>query len=202
MIEYFYAFVLGMLSILSPCTFIIIPVMLSNATAKLKKIVLFLSGIVTTFSILGVLSALTGKLLTSYIGDYIYLISASITLLMGLNLINVISLEIHSVFTRINSKNDFIIGMLYGGVVLSCIGPLLGAVLVYIVTKATILYGFTMMLSFSLGFIAPFIIFGTIITDKNVQSKLMHHHDIIRKLSGTILILVSTYLFFIGFRGI
>jgi len=202
MIEYFYAFILGMLSILSPCTFIIIPVMLSNVTSKIKKIVLFLSGIVATFSILGILSAITGKLLTSYIGDYIYLVSAFITLLMGLNLIGVISLKINSVFTSINSKNEFLVGMLYGGVVLSCIGPLLGAVLVYIVTKATIFYGLTMMLSFSLGFIAPFIIFGTIITDKGVQSKLMHHHDLMKKFSGTILILVSAYLFFIGFRGI
>ena len=64
--EIFYAYLLGLLSILSPCTFIIVPVMIADPVTRLRKMVGFLGGISITFGVLGILSALTGKLLTNF----------------------------------------------------------------------------------------------------------------------------------------
>lgn len=199
--EIIYAYILGLFSILSPCTFIIIPIMVSNATAKLRKIIAFLCGITVTFGVLGILSALTGKLLTNFMGPYLYLFAGLVTLVAGLTMSDIIHLHLKPIFTNIKTKNNFFMGLLYGGVALSCIGPLLSAVLVYITTTANIFHGFLMMYVFSLGFITPFILFGFLVTDKKVYDKLMKHSLIIRKIGGITLILVSAYLLFVALRG-
>lgn len=201
-LEIVYAYILGLLSILSPCTFIIVPVMTSDLNAKLKKILSFLAGITITFAVLGILSALTGKLLTNFMGPYLYLFAGIITLLAGLNMLSFINFHLPSFFTNIRTKNNFLLGLVYGGVALSCVGPLIASVLVYITTKASIFYGGLMMFVFSLGFITPFILLGFLITDKKISEKLMRYSLAIRKIGGILLLLVSAYLLFIAFRGV
>ena len=88
MLELLYAYVLGLLSILSPCSFIVVPVITSEINARLQRILKFLIGLTITFSILGILSAITGKLLTNFLGPWLYLISAIITLIAGLDMLN------------------------------------------------------------------------------------------------------------------
>ncbi len=200
--EMIYAYILGLLSILSPCTFIIVPVMVSDASARLNKVIAFLGGITIMFGVLGVLSALTGKLLTNFIGPYLYVFAGLVTLFAGLNMLEIIELHLPQLFTKVKTKNNFLMGLLYGGVALSCVGPLMASVLVYITTKASILQGFLMMGLFSLGFITPFVLCGIVITDKKVYEKITKHSLIIRKIGGILLLLVSAYLFFVAFKGI
>ncbi len=200
--EAVYAYILGLLSILSPCTFIIVPVMVSDLNTKLMKIISFLGGITITFGLLGILSALTGKLLTNFMGPYLYIFAAIVTLFAGLSMLEVIDLHLPQLFAKVRTKNNFLMGLIYGGVALSCVGPLMASVLVYITTKANVLYGFLMMHLFSLGFITPFFLFGIIITDKNVCQKIMKYSLTVRKIGGVLLLIVSAYLFFVAFRGI
>jgi len=200
--EMVYAYVLGLLSIISPCTFIIVPVMVSDFNAKLSKVITFLGGITVTFGVLGVLSALTGKLLTNFMGPYLYLFAGLVTLFAGLNMVEIIDLHLPQLFTRVRTKNNFLMGLIYGGVALSCVGPLMASVLVYITAKASILYGFLIMGVFSLGFITPFILCGLVITDKKVCGKITKYSLTIRKIGGILLLLVSAYLFFVAFKGI
>ena len=200
--EMTYAYVLGLLSILSPCTFIIVPIMLSDLNAKLSKILAFLFGITVTFGVLGMLSALTGKLLTNFMGPYLYIFAGAVTLFAGLNMLDIIDLRLPQFFMKVRTKNNFLMGMIYGGIALSCIGPLMASVLVYITAKASVLYGFLTMGIFSLGFITPFILFGLVITDKGMCKKINRYSLIIREIGGILLVLVSAYLFFVAFRGI
>lgn len=200
--EIVYAYLLGLLSILSPCTFIIVPVMSSEINTRLRNVLTFLGGITITFGVLGILSALTGKLLTNFIGPYLYLFAGAVTLVAGLNMLNVIELNLPILFTNVKTKNHFLMGLFYGGIALSCVGPLIASVLVYITTKASILYGFLMMYIFSLGFITPFILFGFLITDRKITERLMKYSTTIRRIGGIMLLFASAYLLFIAFRGI
>ena len=202
MLELLYAYVLGLLSILSPCSFIVVPVITSEINARLQRILKFLIGLTITFSILGILSAITGKLLTNFLGPWLYLISAIITLIAGLDMLNLIKLKIPSLFTARKGTNTFVLGLIYGGVALSCIGPLLSVILAYIVAKASIFYGFIMMLTYSLGFITPFVLFGILVTDKDIIKRIAKHSSAIRKIGGVLLILVSGYLFYFASRGL
>jgi len=201
-IEIGYAYILGLLSIISPCTFIIVPIMMSDINSRIRKLLGFLLGIVVTFSVLGILSALTGKLLTNFMGPYLYLFAGIITLAAGLNMVGIILLRLPALFSRVKTKNNFLMGLIYGGVALSCVGPLMASVLVYITLKASLVQGLIMMSVFSLGFITPFLLFGLLITDKKFSAKLMKHSLTIRKMGGVMLILVSSYLLFIALRGI
>lgn len=200
--EMIYAYLLGLLSILSPCTFIIVPVMTSDLNTRLRKVLSFLGGITVTFGILGILSALTGKLLTNFMGPYLYLFAGIVTLIAGLSMLELIQINLPSLFTKVKTKNNFIMGIIYGGIALSCVGPLMASVLVYITVKANVLLGFIMMYIFSLGFITPFVLFGFLITDKRISQKLMKHSLKIRKIGGILLLMVSSYLLFVAFRGI
>jgi len=200
--EIIYAYMLGLLSILSPCTFIIVPIMCSDLNTKIRKVLSFLGGITVTFGVLGILSALTGKLLTNFIGPYLYIFAGGVTLIAGLNMLGVIDMHLPSLFTKVKTKNNFLMGLLYGGVALGCVGPLIASVLVYITVKANVFYGFLLMYVFSLGFITPFILFGFLITDKKVCKRLMRYSPIIRKIGGVLLLLVAGYLLFIALRGI
>lgn len=200
--EMLYAYILGLLSILSPCTFIIVPVMLSDVNTRIVRVLSFLAGITVTFGVLGILVALTGKLLTNFMGPYLYLFAGIVTATAGLNMLGMIELNIPSVFTGMKTRNSFLMGLLYGGVALSCVGPLIASVLVYITVKASIVYGFLMMFTFSLGFITPFVLCGLFMTDEDVCRRLMKHSALIRKIGGNLLLLVSAYLLFVAFRGI
>jgi cytochrome c-type biogenesis protein len=176
--------------------------MLSDINTQIKKVLSFLGGITVTFGALGILGALTGKLLTNFMGPYLYLFAGVVTLVAGLNMLDIINLSLPSLFSSIKTKNNFLMGLLYGGVALSCVGPLLSAVLVYITIKASIVYGFLMMYIFSLGFITPFILCGFLITDKKICENLMKHSILIQKIGGVILLMVSAYLLFIALGGI
>jgi len=202
MLELFYAYVLGLLSILSPCSFIVVPVITSEINARLQRILKFLIGLAITFSILGILSAMTGRLLTNFLGPWLYLLSAIITLTAGLDMLNLIKLKIPNLFMAHKGMNTFVLGLIYGGIALSCIGPLLSVILAYIVTKASIFYGFIMMLIYSLGFVTPFVLFGILITDKEIIKKISKYSAAIRKAGGILLILVSGYLFYFASRGL
>ena len=202
MLELFYAYVLGLLSILSPCSFIVVPVITSEINARLQRILKFLIGLAITFSILGILSAMTGRLLTNFLGPWLYLLSAIITLTAGLDMLNLIKLKIPNLFMAHKGMNTFVLGLIYGGIALSCIGPLLSVILAYIVTKASIFYGFIMMLIYSLGFVTPFVLFGILITDKEIIKKISKYSAAIRKAGGILLILVSGYLFYFALRGL
>ena len=120
----------------------------SDLNAKLIKLLSFLGGITITFGVLGILSALTGKLLTNFMGPYLYLFAGIVTLMAGLNMLNMLNLPLPSLFTHVKTKNNFFMGIIYGGVALSCVGPLMASILVYITTKASIVYGFVMMYVF------------------------------------------------------
>jgi len=202
MLEFFYAYILGTLSLLSPCTFILLPVITSEIGNKIKRILFFMGGIVVTFSILGFLTAITGKLLTNFMGPYLYLLAGFVTTLAGLDMLGIITWKIPSLFkTQKKTTNPFFMGLIYGGVVLSCVGPLMASILAYITTTANIVSGVNMMLMFSLGFITPFTLFGLLITDKSITSKLTKHMLTIRCIGGIMLLFVSMYLFYYALRG-
>jgi len=195
-----YAYVLGLLSILTPCTLIIVPVLTADITAKRNKIMSFLGGVLVMFGALGVLSAVTGKLLTNFVGPYLYLFAGIVTLVSGLYMLGVVKFGFSLKHGGV--KTTFAGGLLYGGVMLSCVGPLLASVMVYITATGSVMTGLVLMSLFSLGFLTPFILYGFLITDKKVVHKLMKYAPTIQKVGGVVLILVSAYLLWVAMGGL
>ncbi|MBI5398247.1 sulfite exporter TauE/SafE family protein [Candidatus Woesearchaeota archaeon] len=201
-LEIVYAFALGLLSIASPCIFVMIPVILSYIGSDAKKIVLFFTGHTIIFVLLGIIAALTGKLLTVALGRYLYLAAGAFTLFFGLARFGVVSLPMPKVCHPKNSKSSFVLGLLFGLICLGCLGPLLAAVLIFVVAKASVIPGALIMLSYGIGFSIPFIIFGCILTDKSLKKRLLHKEKALKIISGSLLLVASLYLLYLGLRGI
>lgn len=196
-LELIYAYLLGIFSIASPCAFIIVPV-LSAQAMRLRGTLVFLLGIVLSFGIAGALAAAIGKLVTNIFGQYVILLAASVTLLSALDLLGAFRIPFRPAFAGARAAGNFSQGMLFGGVSLTCIGPLMSAMLAYVLSTASIVQGFSLMLVYSLGFITPLLLFGVLLADADVRRRIRGSHAFIRRAAGCVLLLASLYLFLLG----
>lgn len=200
--NYFYAFILGILSIIGPCTFIMVPVILDKVKHSMSHAVWFFSGILLIFMLLGIAASVTGIVFTNNINRYLYCIAGIVTVVSGLKMLGAIKIEYPHLTEPEKTSHAFFDGILHGAVILGCIGPQLAAILSFIIAQKNIVNGIFMILFFGLGFILPFFIFGTIITDQTIQLRVMKHTNVIQKIGGVLMMGAAAYLLYFSFQGI
>lgn len=198
--NYLYAFILGILSIVGPCTFIMVPVILNKIKNSLIEVIYFFSGILLIFISLGIVTSLTGIVFTNSINRQLYFIAGVVTLISGFSMIGAIKIEYPHLQEQNKSSHAFIDGLLHGGVILGCIGPQLASILTFIIAQGNLVNGVLMIIFYGIGFIAPFFIFGLIITDKIFQLKLMKHVILIQKIGGVLMMAASVYLIYFSLQ--
>lgn len=199
--NYLYAFILGTLSIISPCTFIMVPVILNKIEKSFADIIYFLFGVIFVFMILGVVASLTGVVFTLAINQYLYLFAGIVTMISGLGVLGAIKIEYPKIEDDRQFTGSFFDGLLHGGATLGCIGPQLAAFLTFIIVQRNLVNGLLMTISFALGFSFPFFLFGMIITDKSVQRKLMGKVLLITRTGGILMIGAACYLLYFALKG-
>lgn len=199
--NYFYAFILGILSIIGPCTFIMVPVILNKIKESLTEVIYFFSGILLVFVSLGIIASLTGIVFTNSVNRYLYFIAGIVTLVSGFSMLGAIKIEYPHLQEQNKSSHAFIDGLLHGGVILGCIGPQLASILTFIIAQGNLVNGVLMIIFYGIGFISPFFIFGLIITDKIFQLKLMKHVILIQKIGGVLMLATSVYLIYFSLQG-
>lgn len=200
--NYLYAVILGILSIIGPCTFIMVPTILDKIRNSFNQVIYFFSGILLIFVLLGIVASLTGIVFTNNVNRYLYFFAGAVTLVSGLKLMGAIKIEYPHFREQNKTSHAFYDGLLHGGVILGCIGPQLAALLTFIIAQRNMLNGVIMILFFGLGFLLPFFIFGTIITDQTIQLKVMQHANTIQKIGGVLMMAAATYLLYFSFQGI
>lgn len=199
--NYLYAFILGILSIVGPCTFIMVPVILNKIKRSLIGVIYFFSGILLVFISLGIIASLTGIVFTNSVNRYLYFITGMVTLISGLGMLGAIKIEYPHLQEPNKNSHAFIDGLLHGGVILGCIGPQLASVLTFIIAQRNIVNGIFMIIFYGIGFITPFFIFGLIITDKVFQLKLMRQMMLIQRIGGILMLATSVYLIYFSLQG-
>lgn len=158
------AFVGGVLTLLSPCSVMLLPAFFSYAFADPKKLLartgIFYLGLITTLVPLGVLAGTLG----SFVNDHRHLlvtIAGAIVIVLGL----IMLLNIPLPFLRgpqasaegTSTASVYALGTVYGlaGV---CAGPLLGAVLAVAAVSGNALWGGIVLLVFAAGMALPLLI--------------------------------------------
>lgn len=199
--NYLYAFILGILSIVGPCTFIMVPVILNKIKNSLMEVIYFFCGILLIFISLGIIASLTGFVFTNSVNRQLYFIAGVVTFISGLGMLGAIKIEYSHLKEPDKSSHAFIDGLLHGGVILGCIGPQLASTLTFIIAQRNITNGIFMIIFYGFGFITPFFIFGLIITDKIFQLKLMKHVILIQKIGGVLMLATSVYLIYFSLQG-
>ncbi|MEK7633798.1 MAG: cytochrome c biogenesis protein CcdA [Patescibacteria group bacterium] len=199
--NYLYAFILGILSIVGPCTFIMVPVILNKIKNSLVDVIYFFSGILIIFISLGIIASLTGFVFTNSVNRYLYFIAGIVTLISGFSMLGAVKMEYPHLQEQNTGGHTFIDGLLHGGVILGCIGPQLASILTFIIAQRNIVNGIFMIVFYGIGFITPFFIFGLIITDKILQLKLMKYTMLIQKIGGVLMLATSVYLIYFSLQG-
>ena len=167
----------GILTSLTPCVYPLIPITVSvfgaNESAGFLKSfllsVVYVLGIVVTYSILGVAVASTGAVFgqimaNPWVVGFISLILVS----LGLSMFGVFEIRLpYAVQNRLNTVGGtgfagaFAMGTVAGVIAAPCTGPALAVVLTYIATTGSLFLGFWLMFTYALGMGLLFIGIGT-----------------------------------------
>lgn len=209
-LAYVASFTGGILASLTPCIYPMIPITIGiiGTQAEGGKIkafflsLIYVLGLATTYSTLGVISALTGRLLqetaTSPLANFIM---GNICIFLGLSTLNVFHLPSFGFKFNINPKGFiaiFFLGIASGFVVSPCITPVLGVLLSYCATKQNVLFAASLLFSFSLGMGLLLIIIGTATGILVGLPKPGPWMEAIKRLLGFLLIGLGEYFIFIA----
>lgn len=174
----FFVFIAGILTSFTPCIFPMIPITLavlgnhSETRSRLKNFLLslvYVIGIATTYSLLGLLAASSGNIFGASLGN-VYVLSAMciVFFVMSLSMYGLFEFQVPAaVRNRLGaSKNKggffgaYITGMIAGVVASPCVGPVLVAILTYVATSQSKVLGFLYLFTYALGLGMIFIVLG------------------------------------------
>ncbi|MCF7873520.1 MAG: sulfite exporter TauE/SafE family protein [Candidatus Omnitrophica bacterium] len=202
------SFLAGILVSFSPCSYPLIAVTLgvigvTSLESRVKSFflsLLFVSGIIFVYVILGIFASFTGILLERlYLNPFTYLLLTLFFLVFGLAQLDIVKLKIpyfHSVSPLNKEKNKlsiFLFGVISGLAIIPCNFPVLGAIFGLISLKQDLIYGFFSLFLFSLGYGIIFLVLGVFTTAISNLPKYNRWFKIIRKILGVFLILIGLF---------
>jgi cytochrome c-type biogenesis protein len=210
-VTYVTALLAGVVSIMSPCVLPLLPGVVAYSTEKNKLVPLaIVLGLTASFTAMGIASAIFGSFLMDYI-DYLKLASGILILFMGLY---ILSRTVEDIVLRVwqflplsRISHPGAMGIdetsLFGGVVLGaslgivwipCIGPILASILMLVAQDGGVLYGASLLITYSMGLAVPMLIIAyssNLVTRK--LKAVAKYALYIRKIAGVILVLAGLY---------
>lgn len=209
------ALLAGVVSISSPCVLPLLPGVMAYSTEKSKLTPLaIVLGLALSFTTMGVASSIFGAFLMDYM-DYIKILSGVLIIIMGLYVLSrTVEDLLLGVWQRLPlsrvarpsmDNEGFLGGILLGvslGIVwMPCVGPMLAAILTIVAQQGTVLYGASLLLTYSLGLAIPMLLVAyssNLLSDK--LRDISKYSMVLRKVAGVILLLVGVYyLSMLGF---
>ncbi|NQU19105.1 sulfite exporter TauE/SafE family protein [bacterium] len=205
-LDFLIAFGAGVLVSFTPCVYPLIPVTVGyigslSAGSRLKGFILsiiYALGIATTYSILGAIASLTGKVFGQIAGTpWPYFIVSLVCIFFGLVFLEVfnISLPIFSI-KKVEPKSVisvYLFGLVSGLVVGPCITPVLATILVYVGTKQNLVYAMFLLFCFAYGLCTVLILAGTFSGILVNLPKSGIWIEKVKKLCGLVLIATGIY---------
>lgn len=211
-LAYLLIFFGGILSASSPCVLAIIPLVIGfvggysegNKKKALLYSLTFALGLSITFTILGAVASLLGRLFGD-VGKLWYYLAAGVALVMGLYLLDVIKIPFPKT-VEMKTKHKgilgaFLLGLLFGVVSSPCATPVLAVILAFVATKAKIVYGISLLFVYALGHCALIILAGVSagFVENYVQSRgITNFSNWAKKVSGLLIIFAGFYILWIN----
>jgi len=205
--EFFIAFLEGIITFISPCLLPMLPIYISyfagqthpdNKYAALINALGFVLGFTVIFVLLGAFAGSIGSFLMAY-NTIVNIIGGIIIIIFGLNFMDVLNIPFLNTNRQMNldhSRTGFFAAMLFG-IVFSigwtpCVGAFLGSALMMAASSGDTLKGILMLLSFSLGLGIPFVVSALLIDRlKSTFDFIKRHYQLINRISGGVLIIIG-----------
>ncbi len=195
-------FTAGLLTSLTPCMLSMLPITIGyiggyETKSRLQAALAstwFSLGLATTLAGLGILAAGVGQVY-GQVGVGLPIIVSIIAILMGLNLLEALPLQFPS-FGGLDwiSKDlpegvrSYLIGLTFGVVASPCSTPVLASLLAWIATTHDLILGGVLLLSYTVGYVAPLILAGTFTASIKKLLELRRWSGWINPVSGALLV--------------
>lgn len=224
-ISYPLALLAGVLSFLSPCVLPIFPSYLSFITGltfedltthsdkrkmftvTLTNSIVFVLGFSTIFVALGASSSFVGEFFLEY-QKWIRIAGGILTIAFGLFIAGFMKLDflLREKKFYVKSKHaglvgTYLIGMSFAAGWTPCIGPILGAILLYSAGHGSAAYGLKLLSVYSAGLAIPFIVSALALNTFLSFTRILYKHmALIKVLSGIVLIIFGILLLTDNFK--
>jgi cytochrome c-type biogenesis protein len=205
-LSYIGAFLGGLLVSFSPCVYPLVPVTLGfigvkAGSSRLRGLILsliYVLGLAITYSILGLVASLSGRLFGKISSHPIsFLIIGNACIISGLSFFDIININFPGV--RLKHKirggifSTFLLGFASGLIAGPCTAPVLGTILIYAATKQNIFYAASLLFVFAYGMGFLLILVGTFSSLFVNFSKSGIWLARIKKFSGFLMLAVGEY---------
>ena len=205
--QYFIAFLEGVITFLSPCLLPMLPVYLSyfagggerSPRKTLAGALGFVAGFTVVFVLMGALAGTAGQLLQQY-HTAVNIVCGAVVIFFGLCYLGVIKFTLFRGSSRtVDTQMGFGAAVLFG-VVFSlgwtpCVGAFLGSALALASQQRHVLVGMAMLLAYSLGLGVPFVLSAVLIDRlKTAFDWVKRHYGVLNRVCGVFLIVVGVLM--------
>lgn len=201
----------GVIASISPCSLAMLPLIIGYVGGYSKEtpfrtfvqLCFFILGTAIVFSIIGIICAVTGSVFASALGEYFTLIMASLLMVMGLKILDIIDFDLPVVIKSMptNTTSSLFIYPILLGITFAlagtpCSTPILAGIMAFAAMGKNLAAAIFMLFLFALGQGVILIIAGIFTSGIKNLKKMARFTDALMKFSGLLLILVAVYLYY------
>lgn len=205
------AFIGGVIASVSPCSLAMLPLMIGYVGGCSKEtpfrtfiqLSCFILGTAVVFTIIGVICAVTGSVFASALGGYFTILMASLLLVIGLKITDILDFEIPVIIKSMpqNNTNSLVLYPVLLGIVFAlagtpCSTPILAGIMVFAAIGKNLAASVIMLFLFAIGQGLILLIAGVFTSVVKNIKKLSVITEKLMKLSGWLIIFVSFYLYY------
>ena len=204
------AFLGGVIASISPCSLAMLPLIIGYVGGYSKETPLrtfvqlcsFIFGTAIVFTVIGIICAVTGSVFASALGGYFTLLMASLLLVMGLKLLDILDFDMPVIVKSMptNTGSSLILYPVLLGITFAlagtpCSTPILAGIMAFAAMGKNMMFAVLLLFMFAIGQGVILIIAGCCTSSiKNLKS-IAAFTEYLLKFSGLLLVLVSLYLY-------